>query len=71
MTYFRDFFRLAAPKVIFVDRNMLPYTVCVALKTDSNAPGNASRHLSEERLVQMNEEKPNSNYQDPPLCEAH
>lgn len=39
---------------------MLPYTVRVALKTDSNAPGNASRHLSEERLVQMNEEKPNS-----------
>lgn len=50
---------------------MLPYTVRVALKTDSNAPGNACRHLSEERLVQMNEEKPNSNYQDPPLCEAH
>ena len=53
---------------------MLSYTVRVALKTDphdSNAPGNASRYLSEERLVQMNEEKPNSNYQDPPLCEAH
>ena len=51
--------------------NMLPYTVRVALKTDSNAPGNAPRHLSEERLVQMNEEKPNSNYQDSPLCETH
>ena len=49
-------------------------TVRVALKTDphdSNAPGNAARYLSEEGLVQMNEEKPNSNYYDRPLSEAH
>lgn len=49
-------------------------TVRVTLKTDpndSNAPGNASLYFSEEGLVQMNEEKPNSDYHDPPLCEAH
>ena len=49
-------------------------TVRVTLKTDphdSNAPGNASLYLSEEGLVQMNEEKPNSDYHDPPLCEAY